>query len=65
MTGATIRMAANKQATLQDIHERIHNMVGAEQVSKSAQTINGVAIWMLTYKSTISEQEVMPVLPLC
>ena len=50
MAGATIRMKASKQATLQEIHERIHYIEGAEQISKSAQTINDVTIWTLVYE---------------
>lgn len=50
MAGATIRMTANKQKTLQEIHEKIHCIEGAEQISKSAQTINDVTIWTLIYE---------------
>lgn len=50
MAGATIRMTANKQRTLQEIHEKIHNIEGSEQISKSAQTINDVTIWTLVYE---------------
>lgn len=50
MAGATIHMTANKQRTLQEIHEKIHYIEGAEQISKSAQTINDVTIWTLVYE---------------
>jgi hypothetical protein len=50
MAGATIHMTANKQRTLQEIHEKIHYIEGAEQISKSAQAINGVTIWTLVYE---------------
>lgn len=50
MAGATIRMTANKQNTLQEIHEKIHYIEGTEQISKSVQTINDVVIWMLAYE---------------
>lgn len=50
MAGATIRMTANRQNTLQEIHEKIHYIEGAEQISKSAQTINDVIIWTLAYE---------------
>lgn len=50
MAGATIRMTAKKQKTLQDIHEKIHYIEGAEQISKSEYTINGVTIWILAYE---------------
>lgn len=50
MAGATIRMTAKKQKTLQAIHEKIHYVEGAEQISKSEYAINGVAIWILAYE---------------
>ena len=50
MAGATIRMQAEKQCTLQEIHEKIHYIVGAEQISKTAYTINDVTIWILVYE---------------
>lgn len=50
MAGATIRMTAEKQNTLQKIHEEIHYIVGAEQISKSEYVINGVTIWILAYE---------------
>ena len=50
MAGATIRMTASKQMTLQEIHEKIHYIEGAEQISKSVQTINDVTIWTLVYE---------------
>ena len=50
MAGATIRMTAKKQYSLQEIHEKIHYIEGAEQISKSAQTINDVTIWTLAYE---------------
>lgn len=50
MAGATIHMTAKKQNTLQHIHEKIHYIEGAEQISKSTQTINGVTIWILAYE---------------
>lgn len=50
MAGATIRMTAEKQKTLQEIHEKIHYTKGAEQISKSEYTINGVTIWILAYE---------------
>ena len=50
MAGATIRMTAKKQTSLQQIHDKIHHIEGAEQVSKSVQEINDVIIWMLVYE---------------
>lgn len=50
MAGATIHMTAKKQYSLQEIHEKIHYIEGAEQISKSAQTINDVTIWTLAYE---------------
>lgn len=50
MAGATIRMTAKKQHTLQEIHKKLHIMKGAEQISKSAQTIHDVTIWTLVYE---------------
>lgn len=50
MAGATIHMIAKKQITLQDIHEKIHYIEGAEQISKSEYAINGVTIWLLAYE---------------
>ena len=50
MAGATIRMSANKQCTLQAVHEKIHYIEGAEQISKSECVINGVTIWTLAYE---------------
>ncbi len=50
MAGATIHMTANKKRTLQEIHKKIHDIEGAEQISKSVQTINDVTIWTLVYE---------------
>ena len=50
MAGATIRMTAAKQTTLQEIHGKIHCIEGAELVSKSEYTVNGVTIWILVYE---------------
>ena len=50
MAGVTIQMATTKRHSLQEIHEKIHHIVGAEQISKSVQTINHVVIWTLTYE---------------
>lgn len=50
MAGATIHMTAKKQYSLQEIHEKIHYIEGAEQISKSAQTINDVTLWTLAYE---------------
>ena len=50
MAGATVRMTANKTCTLQEIHEKIHYIEGAEQISKTVQTTNGVVIWILAYE---------------
>jgi len=50
MAGATIHMIAKKQETLQQIHEKIHYIEGAEQISKSEYTTNGVTIWVLAYE---------------
>ena len=50
MAGATVRMEAKKRYTLQEIHEKIHYIAGAEQISKTAETINGVTIWILVYE---------------
>ena len=50
MAGATIRLAAKKQTTLQQIHEKLHFIKGAEQISKNAQRIQDVEIWTLAYE---------------
>lgn len=50
MAGATIRMTAKKEKTLQEIHEKIHYIKGAEQISKSEYVINGVTVWILAYE---------------
>ncbi len=50
MAGATIRMTAAKQNSLKEIHERIHYIEGAEQVSKTVQVIRDVTIWVLVYE---------------
>lgn len=50
MAGATIRMTAAKQTTLQEIHGKIHYIEGAELVSKSEYAVNGVTIWLLVYE---------------
>ena len=50
MAGATVRMQAKKQKTLQEIHEKIHYIVDAEQISKSVDTVNDVTIWTLAYE---------------
>lgn len=50
MAGATIRMTAKKQTELQNIHEKIHYIEGAELISKTACCIQGVEIWLLVYE---------------
>ena len=50
MAGATVYMTTKKQSTLQEIHEVIHCIELAEQVSKHTQVINDVIIWTLTYE---------------
>lgn len=50
MAGATILMNADKQYSLQEIHEKIHYIKGAEQISKSVQTIHDVLVWTLSYE---------------
>ena len=50
MDRTTVYMSAQKQKTLQDIHQAIHLIQGAEQVSKTVQNINGVEIWTLVYE---------------
>lgn len=50
MAGATIRMTTAKQHTLQEIHEKLHIIEGAEQVAKSVQAIHDVIIWTLVYE---------------
>lgn len=50
MAGATILMNADKQYSLQEIHEKIHYIKGAEQISKSVQTIHDVLVWTLAYE---------------
>lgn len=50
MAGATIRMTTEKQHSLQEIHEKIRYIEGAEQISKTAQVINDVVIWTLAYE---------------
>lgn len=50
MAGATARMTAKKQYSLQEIHEKIHYIEDAEQISKTVQVINDVIIWTLAYE---------------
>lgn len=50
MAGVTIRMNAGSQNSLQEIHNKIRSIEGAEQVSKSSQIINDVTIWTLVYE---------------
>lgn len=50
MAGATIQMTAKTQHSLHEIHEKIHYIEGAEQISKTEQTINDVIIWILAYE---------------
>ena len=50
MAGATIRMSAERQNSLQEIHNKIRSIEGAEQISKSTQIINDVSIWTLVYE---------------
>lgn len=50
MAGVTIQMQANAQHSLPEIHKNIHIIEGAEQVSKSVQTIGDVTIWVLVYE---------------
>lgn len=50
MSGKTIHMTAKKQDSLREIHNKIRNIKGAEQISKSEQTINNVTIWTLSYE---------------
>ncbi len=50
MDRTTVHMSAKKQKSLQEIHEKIHIIRGAEQVSKTVQTINDVIIWTLVYE---------------
>ena len=50
MAGTTIYMTSQKQKSLQEIHEKIHYIKDAQQVSKLAQTINDVTIWTLVYE---------------
>ena len=50
MAGATVCMKAEKQYRLQNIHEKIHYIEGAEQISKSVCQVNGVEIWVLAYE---------------
>lgn len=50
MAGATIYMTATKQNSLKEIHEKIHYIEGAEQISKSEQVIHDVVIWTLAYE---------------
>ena len=50
MAGSTVRLTAARKCSLQEIHERIHCIAGAEQISKTAQSINDVTIWTLVYE---------------
>lgn len=50
MAGATVRMNAEKQNSLQEIYTKIRSIEGAEQISKSSQAINDVSIWTLVYE---------------
>ena len=50
MAGATIRMTAAKQHTLQDIRRKLQAIDGAEHISTTEYTVNGVAVWVLAYE---------------
>ena len=50
MAGATIRMTANKENSLQEIHRRLYGIDGSEEISKIVQKINDVEIWTLVYE---------------
>ena len=50
MAGATIQLTTKKQHALQEIHEKIHYIEGAEQISRTVQIIHDVVIWTLVYE---------------
>lgn len=50
MAGVTIQMQADKQYPLDKIHRKLHVIKGAEQVSKTVQTIQDVTLWVLVYQ---------------
>ncbi len=50
MAATTLQMTANKQFTLQEIHQAIHYIEGAEMVSQVLQTIHDVTILSLVYE---------------
>ena len=50
MDRTTVCMSAQKQKSLREIHQAIHLIQGAEQISKTVQTVNGVQIWTLVYE---------------
>lgn len=50
MAGLTIRMTAEKQHSLQEIHQKIHLIVGAEQVAKLEYRIGEGSAWLLVYE---------------
>ena len=50
MAGTTVRMSMPKTHTLHRIHEQIHCITGAEQVSKVEQHFEGAEVWLLVYE---------------
>lgn len=50
MAGATVRMTARKQESLQTVYNKLRSIDGAEQIAKSTQTVNDVEIWTLVYE---------------
>lgn len=50
MAGTTTHMKSEKKVSLQEIHRKIRNISGAEQVSNSLQRINDVEILTLVFE---------------
>ena len=50
MAGTTVRMAAQMQYTLQEIHAAIHYIEGIEQISKREYRLDGAELWLLVYE---------------
>lgn len=50
MAGITVHMRAKKQHSLQEIHQQVHLIAGAEQISKVDASIGDATLWLLVYE---------------
>lgn len=50
MAGTTARMSMTKTHSLYHIHEQIHAIAGAEQISKVEHHFDGAEVWLLVYE---------------